>query len=82
MLEIDLDAQTEDKLRSLAESTSLSESAFAAELMRTAVEELDAWQVEAIREGVEAAARGDTVELEAIRQRWEAKRARTADATG
>jgi predicted transcriptional regulator len=69
-----------ERLQKLAEATKRSKSFLAAE----AIEEylvVQEWQVNAILEGIEAADRGDGVDLDQVRQRWEKHIADSSDSS-
>lgn len=73
-----VEAQIAKRLERLARATSRSKSFLAAEAIEEylAVQE---WQVEAINEGIEAADRGEGVELSEVKAAWEKKLANAAD---
>lgn len=60
------------RLEKLAESMDRSKSYLAAEAIEEYLD-IHEWQVQAIKEGIAAADRGETVSFEEIRKYWEKK---------
>ena len=59
-----------DRLEKLAESMDRSKSYLAAEAIEEYVA-IHEWQIQAIKKGILAADRGETVSLEKIKKQWE-----------
>jgi predicted transcriptional regulator len=60
------------RLEKLAESMDRSKSYLAAEAIEEYLE-IHEWQIQAIKEGIAAADRGETVSFEEIKKHWEKK---------
>ena len=77
-LTLRLPADTKRKLDKLARATGRTKSLLT-HLAIDAYVAIEAWQVEAIHEGVRAADAGKFVEHDALKLKWEKKRARALD---
>ena len=79
-MEVELDRDTQQRLEALAHTTARSQSELAAQLLKTSLNDLRAWQINAIRQGLAEADAGTLTELSQVRRHWENKRARQTDA--
>ena len=70
-----------ERLGRLAEATQRTKSFLAAEAIEEYVA-LQEWQIQAIQQGIEEADRGEGMELDDVRKKWEAKLADSADDIG
>jgi len=70
-------ADVADRLEKLAESMDRSKSYLAAEAIEEYLE-IHEWQVQAIKEGIAAADRGETIDFDEVKKYWE-KRVEDSD---
>lgn len=79
-MEVRLDPDTQRRLDELAAATDRQQDELAALLLKNTLSDLQNWQVDAIRQGLEDAGAGQLADIDQVRQRWENRRARQADA--
>ena len=69
---IPIDAETRNRLTSISKQRECSESQLAAEALRQFLD-LQAWQLNAIKQGIKAADEGRLIRHEDMRNKWESK---------
>ena len=69
---------TKDKLSKLADATGRARSFLVEEAVQSFCD-LNAWQVEAVQEGLDALERGEVISHDTIKRKWEQKLANTLD---
>lgn len=79
-MEVELDRDTQQRLDALAHTTARSTSELAAHLLKTSLNDLQTWQIDAIQQGLAEADADNLTDIAQVRQRWEDKRARQTDA--
>jgi predicted transcriptional regulator len=79
-MEVHLDRDTQQRLDDLAHMIARSQGELAAQLLKISLNDLQAWQIDAIQQGLAEADAGTLTELAQVRQHWEDKRARHTDA--
>jgi predicted transcriptional regulator len=80
-LTVRIDKQTRRQLEKLARATGRSKAFLTHHALKTYLE-AQAWQIEAIHEGLRQADAGELVEHTAVKRKWEKKLARAMDRGG
>lgn len=79
-MKVNLDRETQRRLDDIAKATARPQSEVAAQLLKASLNDLQTWQIDAIRQGLQEANSGQLTDLAQVRQLWESKGARQTDA--
>jgi predicted transcriptional regulator len=78
ILTVRLDSETKEKLEKIAKATARTKSYIASEAIREYIN-LNEWQIQAIKRGIDQAKKGKVIAHEKIKAKWEKKLANSLD---
>lgn len=78
ILTVRLDSETKEKLEKIAKATARTKSYIASEAIREYIN-LNEWQIQAIKKGIDQAEKGQVIPHKKIKTKWEKKLANSLD---
>ncbi len=78
ILTVRIDSETKEKLEKIAKATARTKSYIASEAIREYIN-LNEWQIQAIKRGIDQAKKGKVISHEKIKAKWEKKLANNLD---